>query len=148
MILWIHLKSHNQTTYSEPDKMQLSYKIHKLRFITFFSKALFTTKRARPDIHTAVSFISMQWRDTYIYEWKKLDHIIRYQYGTPNSTLRKNVFQWWLDRYHGVHSKCRWHMREIQSLGKGSTISISTKKNLNTRSSTETDLVSADEIIP
>jgi hypothetical protein len=37
---------------------------------------------------------------------------------------------------------------ESLSLGRGSTIVSSTKQNLNTRSSTETEIVGADDFVP
>ena len=73
--------------------------------------------------------------------------------GTPELPLtlradRTNIVKWWIDGYHGVHSNFKGHTGATQSLGQLSTIIISTKQYLNTRSSTATDLVAADEIIP
>ena len=39
---------------------------------TFVAKALFSTKRSRPDIHTAVAFLTTSMRGTYKDDRKKL----------------------------------------------------------------------------
>ena len=54
----------------------------------------------------------------------------------------------WVDGSYAVHPDCRSQIGGTGSLGKGSIISTSTKQKLNTRSSTETELVAADDRMP
>ena len=58
------------------------------------------------------------------------------------------ILKWWVDALFAVHTNMRVHSGGGLSLGPGFTIVISTKQNLNTRSSTETKLVSADYFMP
>ena len=49
--------------------------------------------------------------------------------------------RWYVDASYGVHPDCRSHTGATMTLGSGSVISKSTKQKLNTRSSTEAELV-------
>ena len=66
-------------------------------------------------------------------------------------TLRVNhnliVVSWYLDAAFTVHSDFKSHTGSCMTLGQGAITSVSTKQKVNTRSSTEAELVSADDII-
>jgi len=49
------------------------------------------------------------------------------------------------ERQYAVHPDMRSHMGIIMTLGKGTTYSASTKQKLNTKSSTEAELVAIDD---
>jgi hypothetical protein len=53
--------------------------------------------------------------------------------------------RWWVDASYGVHPDCRSHTGATMSLGSGSVFSKSTKQKLNTRSSTEAELVGVND---
>ena len=72
---------------------------------------MFGTKKARSDIHTAGAFLCTHVRAPYEDERKKLVLIMRYLFVVTKvlltlSTDRTNIFEWWLDRSHGVHTNC------------------------------------------
>ena len=76
-----------------------------------------------------------------------------YLRGTPKlpltlCTYRTNILKWWVYGYHGVYPNCRGQTGENHLLGKGSNISTSPNKKLNTRIYTEKYLVAADDIMP
>jgi hypothetical protein len=54
---------------------------------------------------------------------------------------------WYLDASFAVHPDFRIHAGATMSLGNGCIQSVSTKQKVNTRSSTEAELVSTDDII-
>jgi hypothetical protein len=54
---------------------------------------------------------------------------------------------WHLDASFGVHNDKKSHTGATMTLGGGSITSVSTKQKINTRSSTEAELVSIDDII-
>ena len=75
-----------------------------------------------------------------------------YLCGTPELLLtlgsdRTNLVKWWVDGSHEFYPNYRGHMGETQSLGKVFFISTPTKKNIINRSSTDTELVAADDIM-
>jgi hypothetical protein len=47
-----------------------------------------------------------------------------------------------------VHTKMCGHLGGGLTLGRGLSISVSTKQNLNTRSSTESEVVGVDDMLP
>ena len=61
---------------------------------------------------------------------------------------KMGVLKWWIDSSHNVHEDCRGHTGTMLSLGKGAALSGSTKQKLNTRSSTETELVGTHDGLP
>jgi hypothetical protein len=58
------------------------------------------------------------------------------------------IVKWWVDASFAVHPNMRGHSGGGLSLGRGFTIVSSTKQKLNTRSSTETEIVGADDFMP
>jgi hypothetical protein len=59
-----------------------------------------------------------------------------------------HIFRWWVDASFAVHPNLRGHAGGGLSLGRGFPIVSSTKQRLNTRSSTEPELVGADDFMP
>jgi hypothetical protein len=56
--------------------------------------------------------------------------------------------KWWVDGSFAVHPDMRSHTGGTMSLGKGSPINTSTRQKLNTKSSTEAELVAVDDVMP
>ena len=55
--------------------------------------------------------------------------------------------RWWVDASFGVHPNMRSHTGATMSMGKGSVYSMSSKQKVNTRSSTEAELVGVNDAI-
>jgi hypothetical protein len=122
-------------------------------FHNFVAKCLFLTKRARPDIATAVAFLTTRVKGPDEDDWKKLTRMIRYLRGSIELPLilradSVSVPKWWVDGSHATHPNMRGHSGGCMSLGKGMPVNTSTKQKINTRSSTETELVAADDFMP
>ena len=89
-------------------------------------------------------------------DWKKLRRLLGYLKRTINLPLiiradRVNVLKWWLDASYASHDDMREHTGRTMSMGKdryGSIVSKSKKQKLNTKSSTEAELIGADDTIP
>jgi hypothetical protein len=58
------------------------------------------------------------------------------------------VVKWWVDGSYAVHPDMRSHTGAIMSLGKGSIYSTSIRQKLNTKSSTEAELVGVADVMP
>lgn len=56
-----------------------------------------------------------------------------------------SILKWWIDESYGVHDNMRSHTGTTVSLGRGSVYSRLSKKKLNTKSSTEAELVGASD---
>jgi hypothetical protein len=124
-----------------------------VEFHNLVANTLCSTKRARPDTCTAIAFLTTRVRAPDKDDWNKLIHFMRYIRGTRTMPLilRANVsgiLQWWVDASFAVHPNMRGHSGGGLSLGQGFPIVSSTKQKLNTRSSTDTKIVVADDFMP
>jgi hypothetical protein len=114
---------------------------------------LFLCKRARPDIQTAVAFLTTRVKRPDTDDYKKLTRVIKYLRSTPNLALtleadNTHIIKWWVDASFAVHKDMKSHTGGTLSLGKGSLYSTSTRQKLNTKSSTEAELVGVDDVMP
>eukprot|EP00934_Nitzschia_sp_Nitz4_P004202 Nitzschia sp. Nitz4//scaffold466_size5842//986//4399//NITZ4_009198-RA/size5842-processed-gene-0.7-mRNA-1//-1//CDS//3329552510//4192//frame0 len=121
-------------------------------FHTFVAKSLFLCKRARPDILPAVAFLSTRVRSPDIDDWQKLRKMLAFLNRTVEDvlTLQKDgpgTLQWYIDASYAVHNDYRSHTGAILTMGKGAIHSISSKQKINTRSSTEAELVAVDDML-
>jgi hypothetical protein len=120
------------------------------QFHTFVAKGLFACKRARPDIHTAIALLCTRVKSPNQDDWNKLVRLIKYCNGTRQnklilSTEDLHVIKWYVDSAFGVHPDLKSHTGAVMTYGGGAAQSISRKQKLNTRSSTEAELVGADD---
>ena len=139
-----------------PEATPLS-KEKKEEFHTTVAKLLFLTKRTRPDLQPAVPFLCTRVQAPDEDDWKKLLRVLKWLESTKGLRLTleaegdgKVLFLgWWPDAAFAVHSTdMRSHTGSQASAGKGSFNVISSKQKLNTRSSTEAELVAADDVLP
>ena len=122
-------------------------------FHNIVAKTLYATKRARPDTCTSVAYLTTRVREPDKDDWAKLAHLIKYLRGTKNLPLLMSangggILKWWVDGSFGVHPNMRGHTGGGLSMGRGFPIATSTKQKLNTRSSTEAELVGVDDLMP
>ena len=122
-------------------------------FHTIVAKMLYVTKRARPDTCLSVAFLTTRVRAPDRDDWEKLRHLMEYLrkdnvrplvLGADNDGL----LMWYVDASFAVHPNMRGHTGGGLTMGRGFPISTSTKQKLNTRSSTESELVGVDDMMP
>ena len=123
------------------------------QFHSIVAKILFATKRARPDTGTALSFLMTRTASPDKDDWAKLEHLMGYIKEIKDLPLTLGATDQWINRWfidgaHAVHSTMRGHTGGGLTMGRGFAISASTKQKLNTRSSTETELVAVDDCMP
>ena len=115
------------------------------------AKLLYLSRRARPDIQTAVAFLSTRVQNPVAEDYKKLSRCIKYLRGSKDLVLtlepdqKMSLVRWWVDGAFAVHPDFRSHTGSVMSLGKGGTMAQSVKQKLNTRSSTEAEIVAVDD---
>ena len=59
-----------------------------------------------------------------------------------------NIVKLWVDSFYAAHDDMRRHTGETISLGHGSLFSMSIKQKINMKSSTEAEIIEADEALP
>jgi hypothetical protein len=119
-------------------------------FHSVVAMLLFLCMRARRDIQTAVSYLTTRVKKPDEDDWGKLKRVLKYLKGTLYMKLTLEVdslsiLKWWIDASHNIHMDCRGHTGTMFSLGKGAVLSSSAKQKLNTKSSTESELVGSHD---
>ena len=119
-------------------------------FHTTVAKALFLTMRSRPDIRLAVAFLCTRVKEPSTYDWFKLVRMMNFLKRTKQDCLTlaiddSNTIQWSIDAAFAVHPDMKSHTGMSMTMGRGAIVSLSRKQKLNTRSSTEAELVAVDD---
>jgi KUP system potassium uptake protein len=136
--------------YEVNSSAELLDKFMSEKFHTLTAKLLFLSKRARPDLQQAVGFLTTRVKNPDVDDWKKLKRVIQYLRGSQdlNLTLEADsthVIKWWVDAAFAVHRDMRSQTGMTMTLGKGSVYASSLRQKINTRSSTEAELVGVDD---
>jgi hypothetical protein len=121
-------------------------------FHNIVAKSLYLVKRARPDASVSIAFLTTRVREPDIDDWRKLGHLMEYLRSTIDLTLNlgadsSGILNWYVDASFAVHPNMRGHTGGGLTLGTGFPIVSSTKQKLNTRSSTESELVAVDDMM-
>jgi hypothetical protein len=152
-------KSRNRTSAAPEDLFKIDEdaaklpKVQATKFHNIVAKALYISKRARPDTSLAIAFLTTRVREPDVDDWKKLKHLMDYLRATKDLPLilgadNTGVMEWFVDASFAVHPNMRGHTGGGLTLGRGFPIVNSTKQKLNTRSSTESELVGVDDMMP
>ncbi len=120
---------------------------------TMVAKGLFLCKRARPDVQPTIAVLCTRVKDPNEADWGKLVRLMKYLNGTTRFRLtlsaeNLHLIKWYVDASFAVHPDFKSHTGAAMKFGggKGAVQSISRKQKLNTRSSTESELVGADDV--
>jgi len=112
------------------------------------AKLLYLCRRTRQDIQTAVAFLCTRVQNPDEDDYKKLTRVIQYLRDTTKLTLTiepDDNPRWWVDSSYAVHPDMKSHTGIFMSLGKGGGYTASRKQKLNTKSSTEAEIVAIDD---
>ena len=136
--------------FSVDDTVTLLDKKRAEEFHTIVAKGLFACKRTRPDILPTIAFLCSRVKAPTEEDWEKLKRLLKYINCTRNEVLilqadDLNILRWYVDAAYGVHPDFKSHTGGMMTMGGGAVQSISRKQKLNTRSSTEAELVGADD---
>ena len=127
-------------------KLDTSQKEH---YHTLTAKLLYLSKRVRPDILTAISFLARRVQSPDVDDEKKLHRVVRYIRGSRELGLRLSaesvsIFAY-VDASYGVHSDMKSHTGAVIGLGKGPIYAKSSVQKLNSTSSTEAELIALSD---
>ena len=130
-------------TISEPDRKIF----HKI-----VAKLLYVANRARPDIMVAISFLTSRVLNTTEKDWRKLKRVLCYLNGTIDMPLtisidKLSITKTWVDASYACHPDMRSHTGGAIMMGKGVLFTKSSKQKLNTKSSTEAEVVGASDFL-
>ncbi len=122
-------------------------------FHNITAKGIYVTKRARPDISLSIAFLTTRVKGPDIDDWHKLCHLVEYLHSTHELPLilaadGTGVLSWYVDASFAVHPDMRGHTCGTMTMGTGFPLDKLTKHKLNTPSSTESEIVAVDDLIP
>ena len=135
-----------------PDASKISPQEQEL-FHHLTMQLMYLIQRGRPDIRTAVAFLSSRVSNPNQDDYMKLGKVIKYLENTLNLTLRlqvdeSNLLQWWVDAAYATHSDMKGQTGATFTMGHGSIYSNSLKQKLVARSSTEAELIGVHDFLP
>jgi hypothetical protein len=122
-------------------------------FHTNVAKMLFLCKRARPDLQTAVAFLSTRVKSCNEDDYKTLIRMLQFLRATREKILTLSAYslhnvRWWVDASYAVHLDMKSHTGGAMPLGWGVIYGTSKRHKLNTNSSTKAELVGVDDVMP
>jgi hypothetical protein len=134
------------------DSKELNEEKSKI-FHSVVAKILFIMKRARPDVETTISYLMTQVSKSNVEDWKKLKRCLGFMKGTIDDKRiigadSLSDLHVWVDASHAIHGDMRGHTGGTMSMGTGTLHCRSGKQKLNTRSTTESELVGVSEYLP
>ena len=117
------------------------------------AKLLYVSKQIRMDISPTIVFLCTRVSKSMEQYWEKLSRLLGYLNGTKK--LRRilgsdslSSLTTYVDVSYAIYMDMKGHTGGLVSLGKGTIRANSSKHKLNTKSSTEAELVSASDFIP
>jgi len=142
----------NATTPSTKQLMEINDEssvledFRKDKFHHIVAKLLHISKRARLDLQVSIGFLCTRVQRPTVDDWKKLRRVLQYIRGTIDmerivSMKLLGEFDIFIDASHGAHWDKKGQTGGCVSVGSGVIHARSNKQNINTKSSTETELV-------
>jgi hypothetical protein len=122
-------------------------------FHSIVAKLLYVAKRGRPDILLAIAFLCTRVSCSTTDDWSKLKRLLKYlnrtigDYATIGADSLSKI-RTWVDASYGVHDDLKSHTGGVISLRRGVVMGKSSKQKLNTKSSTEAEVVGASDYLP
>ena len=122
-------------------------------FHSVVAKLLFITKRARPDIEPTVNFLCTRVTKSTEQDWTKLKRLMIFIKNTLHDKRfigMKGVGEMftWVDAAYAVYDDMRSQTGGAMSFGLGVIHCKTSRQKLNTKSSTESELVGVSDYIP
>jgi hypothetical protein len=122
-------------------------------FHTYVAKTFFLCKRAIPDLQMAVAFFSTRVKSCDEDDYKKFIRMLQFLRATRGYFLTLSADslhneRWWVDASYAVLPDMRSHTGGAMSFDRGVIYGRSKQQKLNTKNSTEAELVGVDDVMP
>ena len=135
-----------------PDSPMLNEDKAKV-FHSVAAKMLFITKRGRPDLEPTVQFMCTRVTKSTEQDWIKMRRLMLYLKNTINerryiAIKDKGAMFTWVDAAYAVYEDMRSQTGGAISFGLGVVHCKSSRQKLNTKSSTESEVVGVSDYLP
>jgi hypothetical protein len=143
----------NKTLFDVDDGADLLEKGEAEMFHSVVAKLLYVSIRARMDLLLAVGFLCTRVSKSTTQDRTKLRRVLEYIHGTMDLEYTIGAdsmgkLRSWVDASYAVHPDMKSHTGGVMSFGTGGLICKSSKQKLNTKSSTEAELVGVSDYLP
>jgi hypothetical protein len=124
----------------------------KEEFHSRVAKVLYLAKRVRPDLLTTVIFLATRVNDPREEDWAKLSRLLKYINATRELGIRLDasrgiqVFAF-IDASFAVHQDYKSHTGGVITIGAGPVWAKSSKQKLNSKSSTEAEIIGMSDVL-
>lgn len=112
------------------------------------AKLFYLAKRVRPDILTATAWLATRVQVPSSVDWEKLNRVLKYLAATPDLGLVFKgdiVLKAYIDASYAAHDDCRSQSGVVLKLGQSTIYVSSQKQKLNSKSSTEAELIALSD---
>jgi len=123
----------------------------KRLFHTTVAQLLYLSKRTRPDILVATTFLTTRVSEPTEEDIKKLRRVLKYLNGTQD--LKLNFAKGdnlslvaYIDASYAIHYDCKSHTGGLILLGGSTIYTQSSKQSLNAKSSTEAEIIALSDV--
>ena len=119
-------------------------------FHSTVARLLYLAKRTRPDLLLSISYLAKRVQQPNQDDLGKLERVVKYLRGTEKMGIILeadkilNIVAY-IDASHAVHDNHRSHSGTIITLGKGPIYQKSSSQKINTKSSTESEIVALSD---
>ena len=142
-----------RTLFEIDDSSPLLDKEQAELFHRVVAKLLYLSKRGRSDIQLAIAFLTTRVSRSTVQDLSKLRRVLQYLNGTKDLFLTLGAdslerLKTWVDAAYAVHTDMKSHTGGAVSMGLGAFMCKSNKQKLNTKSSTEAEVVGASDFLP
>jgi len=122
-------------------------------YVHIVQKLLHVCKRSRLDLQVGIGYMCTRVKDPRQQDWMKLRRMLQYIRGTMDlkrvvsleNSLKMDIF---IDASHATHHDMKGQTGGCIMMGDGVIHGRSNKQKLNTKSSTETELVGNSDYLP
>ena len=142
----------NKKLFKVDDSLRKLEKNRREIFHSFVMKTMFLVERGIPDVNPVVIYLSSRVNFANENDWNKLMKMLGFLKGTKNDVLTLGVYDshyltWFIDASFAIHADKKSHTGAVFTLGEGVIIIESTKQKVNSRISTESELIAIDDKI-
>ena len=124
----------------------------KENFHSLVAKLLYLSKRVRPDLLLVSNFLCTRVSNPTVGDMDKLTRALKYLHSTQDLGINIDVNAnlhviAYVDASYAVHKDFKSHTGAVISLGQGPIYVKSTKQKINTKSSTEAEIVAVSDAL-
>ena len=140
----------NNNLFQQEETSKLLSKEDREYFHATVAQLLYLAKRIRPDILLSVSYLTTRVREPNEKDLEKMNRVLKYINGTKELSLyisANNVLNIsaYIDASYGTHHDYKSHSGVLISVGRGPIYCSSSKQKLNSKSSTESEMIAVSD---